>query len=375
MPSSERGPSSSTRPSRRGSARRSSRSHSSAASTRRSGTRASIPATSSAASRRAAPSRSTSRRRRRRRPGAGARRRSGPSARPSRPTSRLRRWRGRPRGAGGLARSDVNPLPRPPGHRPTPTQPPRAIPIRRRRTTGRGYPRPGSVGESQSEPLGLAAGGGRAGAGASHPARRRGRPLQCRVDRRRLPIGIQTFRQIREEGYYYVDKTAYARRLASDAGKHYFLSRPRRFGKSLFLDTLKELYEGAEELFRGLAVHDGVGLVAAPPRAAAELRRRQLPAARHAGRERDDAARGHRPPSGRRGRGRRRAGALPPPARGPERTGRAAGRGAGRRVRQADPGTRWTSRISRRPTATISAGCTARSRTAMPTWSSPSSPA
>ena len=75
------------------------------------------------------------------------------------------------------------------------------------------------------------------------------------MDRRRLPAGIQTFRQIREEGYYYVDKTAYARRLADDAGKHYFLSRPRRFGKSLFLDTVKELYEGAEKLFRGLAVH------------------------------------------------------------------------------------------------------------------------
>jgi hypothetical protein len=77
------------------------------------------------------------------------------------------------------------------------------------------------------------------------------------VVRRRLPVGIQTFRQIREEGYYYVDKTAYARRLADDAGKHYFLSRPRRFGKSLFVDTLKELYEGNEPLFRDLAVHDG----------------------------------------------------------------------------------------------------------------------
>ena len=76
------------------------------------------------------------------------------------------------------------------------------------------------------------------------------------VDRRRLPVGIQTFRQIREEGYYYVDKTAYASRLADDAGKHYFLSRPRRFGKSLFVDTLKELYEGNEPLFHGLAVHD-----------------------------------------------------------------------------------------------------------------------
>ena len=77
------------------------------------------------------------------------------------------------------------------------------------------------------------------------------------MDRRRLPVGIQTFREIREGGCYYVDKTPYARRLAEDAGKHCFLSRPRRFGKSLFVDTLKELYEGAEGLFRGLAVHDG----------------------------------------------------------------------------------------------------------------------
>ena len=76
------------------------------------------------------------------------------------------------------------------------------------------------------------------------------------MERRKLPLGIQTFRQIREEGYYYVDKTGYARRIAEDAGKHYFLSRPRRFGKSLFVDTLKELYEGSEPLFRGLAVHD-----------------------------------------------------------------------------------------------------------------------
>ena len=74
------------------------------------------------------------------------------------------------------------------------------------------------------------------------------------VARRRLPIGIQTFREIREEGYYYVDKTAHVQRMA-DEGKHYFLSRPRRFGKSLLLDTMKELFEGREELFRGLAIH------------------------------------------------------------------------------------------------------------------------
>ena len=77
------------------------------------------------------------------------------------------------------------------------------------------------------------------------------------MPKRRLPIGIQTFRRLREEGYYYVDKTGYARRLADDAGTHYFLSRPRRFGKSLFVDTLKALFEGSEALFRGLAVHDG----------------------------------------------------------------------------------------------------------------------
>ena len=73
--------------------------------------------------------------------------------------------------------------------------------------------------------------------------------------KKRLPLGIQTFRTIREEGCYYVDKTAYAARLV-DEGAHYFLSRPRRFGKSLFLDTLKELFEGNEALFDGLYVHD-----------------------------------------------------------------------------------------------------------------------
>ena len=74
------------------------------------------------------------------------------------------------------------------------------------------------------------------------------------MTRRRLPLGIQTFRKIREDDCYYVDKTAYAARLV-DQGEHYFLSRPRRFGKSLFVDTLKELFEGDEALFRGLAVH------------------------------------------------------------------------------------------------------------------------
>ena len=75
------------------------------------------------------------------------------------------------------------------------------------------------------------------------------------MTRRKLPIGIQTFRDIRESNCYYVDKTAYVGRLL-DEGKHYFLSRPRRFGKSLFLDTCKELFEGNEPLFEGLAIHD-----------------------------------------------------------------------------------------------------------------------
>ena len=73
--------------------------------------------------------------------------------------------------------------------------------------------------------------------------------------RRRLPIGLQTFRELREEECYYVDKTDFIARLL-DEGKHYFLSRPRRFGKSLFLDTLKELFEGNEPLFAGLHIHD-----------------------------------------------------------------------------------------------------------------------
>ena len=73
--------------------------------------------------------------------------------------------------------------------------------------------------------------------------------------KRKLPIGIQTFREMRTEGYYYVDKTAYIQRLV-DGGKHYFLSRPRRFGKSLLLDTIRELFLGSEELFRGLCIHD-----------------------------------------------------------------------------------------------------------------------
>ncbi len=71
----------------------------------------------------------------------------------------------------------------------------------------------------------------------------------------RLPTGVQTFSEIRQENLYYVDKTHFACQLVRQ-GKHYFLSRPRRFGKSLFVSTLKELFEGHRELFQGLAADD-----------------------------------------------------------------------------------------------------------------------
>ncbi len=70
---------------------------------------------------------------------------------------------------------------------------------------------------------------------------------------RKLPIGIQDFPRLREEGYLYVDKTAYVHRLAEE-GSVYFLSRPRRFGKSLFLSTLGAYFEGRKELFHGLTI-------------------------------------------------------------------------------------------------------------------------
>ncbi len=72
--------------------------------------------------------------------------------------------------------------------------------------------------------------------------------------RRQLPIGIQDFRTIREGDFYYVDKTSHLMRLVNQ-GRLYFLARPRRFGKSLLVDTLRELFEGAEPLFRDLDVH------------------------------------------------------------------------------------------------------------------------
>ncbi len=67
------------------------------------------------------------------------------------------------------------------------------------------------------------------------------------------PIGIQSFSEIRSGGFVYVDKTAYVYRLAS-TGKYYFLSRPRRFGKSLLVSTMEAYFKGRKELFKGLAM-------------------------------------------------------------------------------------------------------------------------
>ena len=75
------------------------------------------------------------------------------------------------------------------------------------------------------------------------------------MDERILPIGIQSFRNIRERNCYYVDKTGYALRLFRE-GTHFFLSRPRRFGKSLFVDTLAHLFEGHRRLFEGLEAYE-----------------------------------------------------------------------------------------------------------------------
>ncbi|MBQ8059728.1 MAG: AAA family ATPase, partial [Prevotella sp.] len=69
----------------------------------------------------------------------------------------------------------------------------------------------------------------------------------------KLPIGIQDFEKIRTGGYLYIDKTEQVYRLVSE-GSYYFLSRPRRFGKSLLISTIKALFQGKRELFKGLAI-------------------------------------------------------------------------------------------------------------------------
>lgn len=71
----------------------------------------------------------------------------------------------------------------------------------------------------------------------------------------KLPVGIQSFEKIREENFYYVDKTKYIYELSQN-NVPYFLSRPRRFGKSLLLSTMKAFFEGRKELFKGLEIEN-----------------------------------------------------------------------------------------------------------------------
>lgn len=71
----------------------------------------------------------------------------------------------------------------------------------------------------------------------------------------KYPIGIQDFEKLRTKGYSYVDKSRFVYKLATE-GEYYFLSRPRRFGKSLFLSTLEAYFQGKKGLFEGLAIYD-----------------------------------------------------------------------------------------------------------------------
>ena len=70
----------------------------------------------------------------------------------------------------------------------------------------------------------------------------------------RYPIGQQDFKTLRERNLLYIDKTEYVRKIVDDGGQYFFLARPRRFGKSLFLSTLRYFFEGQRELFKGLYI-------------------------------------------------------------------------------------------------------------------------
>ena len=74
------------------------------------------------------------------------------------------------------------------------------------------------------------------------------------TNNRRLPVGIQSFEEIRKEGYLYVDKTDIIWQLAQKGKKYNYLSRPRRFGKSVLVDTLETYFTGKKELFEGLKI-------------------------------------------------------------------------------------------------------------------------
>ncbi|MCK5808924.1 AAA family ATPase, partial [bacterium] len=74
---------------------------------------------------------------------------------------------------------------------------------------------------------------------------------------KKLPIGIQNFKELRTNGYLYIDKTELLHKLI-DQGKYYFLSRPRRFGKSLLISTLDAIFSGEKEVFKGLWIEDKI---------------------------------------------------------------------------------------------------------------------
>ena len=78
--------------------------------------------------------------------------------------------------------------------------------------------------------------------------------------RRLLPIGIQDFISVREDGFCYVDKTARIHQLITGSGRAFFLSRPRRFGKSLLCSTLGAIFEGRRELFGEIAGHPALDI-------------------------------------------------------------------------------------------------------------------
>ena len=83
-----------------------------------------------------------------------------------------------------------------------------------------------------------------------------GEKIMANNECRKLPVGIQSFNKIREEGYLYVDKSDIIWKLANNGKQYNYLSRPRRFGKSVLIDTLQAYFEGRKELFEGLKIMD-----------------------------------------------------------------------------------------------------------------------
>ena len=88
--------------------------------------------------------------------------------------------------------------------------------------------------------------------------------------KRKYPVGIQSFETIRKDGYLYIDKTALVYKMITE-GKPYFLSRPRRFGKSLLISTLQAVFEGRRDLFEAFTTEQGIHQPRKASRAALRL--------------------------------------------------------------------------------------------------------